>query len=147
MKVITTNEDTSRSGLLMDASTTDALSASPLWNKDLAPTTLAQRTWTTWNIAALWIGMSVVISTYTLAGGMTGAHAFFETIYAYSWFITCIIGFVLHGVLMIGHRRLKDTTLTLFRRFHAGAMPRIRAWKRPESGALPRRGSYETASW
>jgi len=57
----------------MDASTTDALSASPLWNKDLAPTTLAQRTWTTWNIAALWIGMSVVISTYTLAGGMIEA--------------------------------------------------------------------------
>ncbi|HEV7301825.1 MAG TPA: NCS1 family nucleobase:cation symporter-1 [Tepidisphaeraceae bacterium] len=46
------------------------VSGSPLWNKDLAPTTLAQRTWSTWNIAALWIGMSVVISTYTIAGGM-----------------------------------------------------------------------------
>lgn len=43
---------------------------SSLWNKDLAPTTPEQRTWTTWNIAALWIGMSVVISTYTIAGGM-----------------------------------------------------------------------------
>lgn len=49
------------------------VSDSPLWNKDLAPTTLAQRTWSTWNIAALWIGMSVVISTYTLAGGMIEA--------------------------------------------------------------------------
>ena len=47
----------------------DDVSASPLWNKDLAPTTIAQRTWSTWNIAALWIGMSVVITTYTLAGG------------------------------------------------------------------------------
>lgn len=46
------------------------VSDSPLYNKDLAPTTLAQRTWNTWNIAALWIGMSVVISTYMLAGGM-----------------------------------------------------------------------------
>lgn len=46
---------------------------SPLWNKDLAPTTVAQRTWTTWNIAALWIGMSVVITTYTLAGGFIEA--------------------------------------------------------------------------
>ena len=46
------------------------VSASPLWNADLAPTTLAQRTWSTWNIAALWVGMSVVISTYTIAGGM-----------------------------------------------------------------------------
>ncbi len=49
------------------------VSASPLWNPDLAPTTIAQRTWTTWNIAALWIGMSVVITTYTLAGGMIAA--------------------------------------------------------------------------
>lgn len=45
------------------------LSYSPLWNRDLAPTNLNQRTWTTYNIAALWIGMSVVITTYTLAGG------------------------------------------------------------------------------
>ena len=48
-------------------------SESPLWNVDLAPTTPRQRTWTTWNIAALWIGMSVVISTYLLAGGMIAA--------------------------------------------------------------------------
>ncbi len=47
-----------------------ALSASPLWNPDLAPTTPAQRTWSTYNIAALWIGMSVVITTYTLASGI-----------------------------------------------------------------------------
>ncbi len=49
------------------------VSASPLWNKDLAPTTIKERTWTTWNIAALWIGMSVVITTYTLAGGFIEA--------------------------------------------------------------------------
>ena len=52
---------------------TQDVSASPLYNADLAPTTLAQRTWSTWNIAALWIGMSVVITTYTLAGGMISA--------------------------------------------------------------------------
>ncbi len=46
------------------------IAASPLWNPDLAPTTPAQRTWTTYNIAALWIGMSVVITTYTLASGI-----------------------------------------------------------------------------
>jgi NCS1 family nucleobase:cation symporter-1 len=49
------------------------ISASPLWNRDLAPTTIEQRTWSTWNIAALWIGMSVVITTYTLAGGFIEA--------------------------------------------------------------------------
>jgi NCS1 family nucleobase:cation symporter-1 len=51
----------------------DDVSGSPLWNPDLAPTTIGQRTWSTWNIAALWIGMSVVITTYTLAGGFIEA--------------------------------------------------------------------------
>jgi NCS1 family nucleobase:cation symporter-1 len=48
---------------------TEDVSHSPLWNPDLAPTTIKERTWSTYNIAALWIGMSVVITTYTLAGG------------------------------------------------------------------------------
>jgi nucleobase:cation symporter-1, NCS1 family len=48
----------------------DDLSASPLWNPDLAPTPPDRRTWSTYNIAALWIGMSVVITTYTLASGL-----------------------------------------------------------------------------
>jgi NCS1 family nucleobase:cation symporter-1 len=52
---------------------TEDVSGSPLWNKDLAPTTIKERTWSTWNIAALWIGMSVVITTYTLAGGFIEA--------------------------------------------------------------------------
>jgi len=52
---------------------TEDVSQSPLWNHDLAPTTIKQRTWSTWNIAALWIGMSVVITTYTLAGGFIEA--------------------------------------------------------------------------
>src|SRR3989442_11152403 len=53
------------------ARTTSAdLSGSTLWNPDLAPTPPERRTWTTYNIAALWIGMSVVITTYTLASGI-----------------------------------------------------------------------------
>jgi NCS1 family nucleobase:cation symporter-1 len=50
--------------------TVPTLQDSPLWNPDLAPTPLSARTWTTYNIAALWIGMSVVITTYTLASGI-----------------------------------------------------------------------------
>ena len=50
--------------------TSEDLSASPLWNHDLAPTPIERRTWSTYNIAALWIGMSVVITTYTLASGL-----------------------------------------------------------------------------
>src|SRR5688572_11927712 len=49
---------------------TEDLSGSPLWNPDLAPTPLSRRTWTTYNIAALWIGMSLVITTYTVASGL-----------------------------------------------------------------------------
>jgi NCS1 family nucleobase:cation symporter-1 len=49
---------------------TEDLSGSPLWNPDLAPTPPSRRTWSTYNIAALWIGMSVVITTYTLASGL-----------------------------------------------------------------------------
>jgi NCS1 family nucleobase:cation symporter-1 len=49
---------------------TDDLSSSPLWNEDLAPTPRSRRTWTTYHFAALWIGMSVVITTYTLASGL-----------------------------------------------------------------------------
>ena len=48
----------------------DDVSHSPLWNKDLAPTAASRRTWSTYNIAALWIGMAVVITTYTLASGL-----------------------------------------------------------------------------
>ena len=54
----------------MTATTLADLSHSPLWNPDLAPTSPERRTWSTYNIAALWIGMSVVITTYTLASGL-----------------------------------------------------------------------------
>lgn len=47
--------------------------ASSLYNEDLAPTEPEERTWTTYNIAALWIGMAIVITTYTLASGLMAA--------------------------------------------------------------------------
>jgi NCS1 family nucleobase:cation symporter-1 len=47
--------------------------ASPLYNEDLAPTGPERRTWTTYNIAALWIGMAIVITTYSLAAGLLAA--------------------------------------------------------------------------
>lgn len=50
--------------------TVDDLTASPLYNTDLAPTTAAQRTWAVWSIAALWISMSACIPTYMLASGL-----------------------------------------------------------------------------
>jgi nucleobase:cation symporter-1, NCS1 family len=53
----------------VDFATAD-LSASPLYNADLAPTTPLQRTWSVWSIAALWISMSACITTYTLASSL-----------------------------------------------------------------------------
>ena len=46
------------------------VSESPLWNPDLAPVPIAQRTWTTYNYAALWISMAHCIPTYMLASGL-----------------------------------------------------------------------------
>jgi NCS1 family nucleobase:cation symporter-1 len=46
------------------------LSRSPLYNEDLAPVPWTERSWGKWNIAALWVGMSVCIPTYTLAAGL-----------------------------------------------------------------------------
>ncbi|MEW6701488.1 MAG: NCS1 family nucleobase:cation symporter-1 [Bacteroidota bacterium] len=43
---------------------------SRLFNHDLSPTKIKQRTWGTYNIASLWIGMSVCITTYMLASGL-----------------------------------------------------------------------------
>jgi NCS1 family nucleobase:cation symporter-1 len=48
----------------------EAISTSPLWNKDLAPTTPEQRKWSVLSIAALWISMSACIPTYQLASSL-----------------------------------------------------------------------------
>jgi nucleobase:cation symporter-1, NCS1 family len=46
------------------------LQASPYCNDDLAPTTIEQRHWNTYNYAALWVGMSHCIPSYLLASGL-----------------------------------------------------------------------------
>jgi nucleobase:cation symporter-1, NCS1 family len=46
------------------------LAESPLWNEDLAPVPIQRRTWTTYNYAALWIGMAHNIPTYLLASSL-----------------------------------------------------------------------------
>ena len=44
---------------------------SPLYNDDIAPTKIHQRTWHKGNVAALWIGMAICVPTYTLGGVLT----------------------------------------------------------------------------
>jgi len=43
-----------------------------LSNADLAPTRIVQRTWGTYHMASLWVGLSVCIPTYMLAAGLVG---------------------------------------------------------------------------
>ena len=50
--------------------TTRPIEQSPLYNGDLAPIPMQRRRWTTYNYAALWIGMSHNIPSYLLASGL-----------------------------------------------------------------------------
>jgi nucleobase:cation symporter-1, NCS1 family len=57
----------------MDVSPTELtpdIATSPRFNPDLAPVPAGLRTWGTYEIAALWIGMAVCIPTYMLAAGL-----------------------------------------------------------------------------
>ncbi|MEJ2852025.1 MULTISPECIES: NCS1 family nucleobase:cation symporter-1 [unclassified Saccharothrix] len=47
-----------------------AISDSPHYNPELAPVPLEQRTWTTYNFFALWMGMAHNIPSYTLAASL-----------------------------------------------------------------------------
>ncbi len=47
------------------------LAGSPRFNDDIAPTKVSQRTWNSWHIAALWVGMAICVPTYTLGGVLT----------------------------------------------------------------------------
>ncbi|MEM7166753.1 MAG: NCS1 family nucleobase:cation symporter-1 [Planctomycetota bacterium] len=75
-----------------------------LYNADLAPVPSTARQWGTWNIAALWIGMSVCIPTYMLAAGMIDAGM--------SWgqaILTVLLGnlIVVVPIILVGHAGTK----------------------------------------
>lgn len=46
------------------------ISSSPLYSEDLAPVPLSKRTWSVWDMSAIWVGMAVCIPTYLLASYM-----------------------------------------------------------------------------
>jgi nucleobase:cation symporter-1, NCS1 family len=71
-----------------------------LWNADLAPTRIEQRTWTTYHIASLWIGLSVCIPTYMLAAGLVeGGMSWWQAM------LTILLGnlIVLVPMVLIAH--------------------------------------------
>lgn len=61
-------ESSNEAGLLTLENTEDL--DPQLCNDDIKPTSFAERHWSTWNIASLWIGMAVCIPTYMLASYM-----------------------------------------------------------------------------
>ncbi|WP_019614745.1 NCS1 family nucleobase:cation symporter-1 [Psychromonas ossibalaenae] len=60
-----------QSGEFIELNVQKDISDSPLYNKDLAPTSIKQRTWHKGNVAALWVGMAICVPTYTLGGVLT----------------------------------------------------------------------------
>lgn len=46
------------------------LSTSKYYNEDLAPTPISARTWSTYHISMLWVGMSVCIPSFTMASSL-----------------------------------------------------------------------------
>ena len=82
----------------------NSLEPSDLYNADLAPTTIAQRTWHWYHFAALWVGMVMCIPAYTLAaslieGGMSAMQASMTVLLANT--------IILVPMLLIGHAGTK----------------------------------------
>lgn len=48
------------------------LATSKYYNEDLAPTSISQRTWTTYHISMLWVGMAICIPSLTMASSLVG---------------------------------------------------------------------------
>ncbi|MBB5206911.1 NCS1 family nucleobase:cation symporter-1 [Chiayiivirga flava] len=86
-----------------DAASTH-VSQGALYNADLAPTTAAQRTWTWYHFAALWIGMVMCIPSYLLASGLIE-----QGMSPWQAVTTVLLGnaIVLVPMLLIGHAGAK----------------------------------------
>jgi len=48
------------------------LVGSKYYNKDLAPTSLSERTWNTYHISMLWVGMAICMPSFMMASGAVG---------------------------------------------------------------------------
>ena len=66
-----TQSSTRSQGEFIELELGSDVASSDYYNDDIAPTKIAQRTWGKWNIAALWVGMSICVPTYTLGGVLT----------------------------------------------------------------------------
>ena len=81
-----------------------SISDSPRYNADLAPVPDSARTWGTYEIAALWIGMAVCIPTYMLAAGLVaGGMSWWQAVAT----ITLGNAIVLIPMMLTGHAGTK----------------------------------------
>ncbi|PWI57833.1 NCS1 family nucleobase:cation symporter-1 [Sulfoacidibacillus thermotolerans] len=75
-----------------------------LWNEDLRPCTREEHTWTGKRFAALWVGMSICLPTYSLASGMIALGMnWWEAV------LTILVGsiIVLIPILLVSHAGTK----------------------------------------
>lgn len=82
----------------------EGIEGSSLYSEDLAPVSIAKRSWSTWNYSALWISMSLCIPTYMLASSLIeGGMNWWQAI------ITIFIGnvVVLLPMILNGHAGAK----------------------------------------
>ena len=62
-----------RGGLFeISEATLAELKSSKYYNDDLAPTSISERSWTTYSITMLWVGMAICIPSLSLASGLIG---------------------------------------------------------------------------
>jgi NCS1 family nucleobase:cation symporter-1 len=86
------------------ADVTPDIAGSARYNADLAPVPASLRTWGTYEIAALWIGMAVCIPTYMLAAGLVaGGMSWWQAVGT----ITLGNAIVLIPMLLTGHAGAK----------------------------------------
>ena len=69
----------------------DDIADSPRYNEDIAPTKAAQRTWSRWNVASLWVGMAICVPTYTLGGVLTAYFGLSVTEALWTIFIANVV--------------------------------------------------------
>ncbi len=82
----------------------EGIEGSSLYSEDLAPVSIAKRSWSTWNYSALWISMSLCIPTYMLASSLIeGGMNWWQAI------VTIFIGnvVVLLPMILNGHAGAK----------------------------------------
>lgn len=69
----------------------DELQSSAAYSDDLAPTKISERTWSIFNIAALWVGMAICVPSYTLGGVLTAYFGMSVTEALFTVFLANVI--------------------------------------------------------